>query len=91
MSVAGKAVMVVMTERMCGQLAKYAAVLSAKPRRDGTTREVSVENTLLLAAMLYIEEYLYRQEPVRPSRFLFPSRLTGGVRGGFLVGPLHSL
>lgn len=62
MSVAGKTVTVVMTERMYGQLAKYAAVLSAKTRRNGTTREVSVEDTLLLAAMMYIEEYLYRQE-----------------------------
>ncbi|WP_054261060.1 MULTISPECIES: hypothetical protein [Sporomusaceae] len=62
---AGKTVTVVMTERMYGQLAKCAAVLSAKPRRNGKTREVSVEDALLLAAMLYIEEYLYRQEDGR--------------------------
>lgn len=68
MSVEGKTVTVVMTERMYGELAAYAAVLSAKPRRNGKTREVSVEDTLLMAAMIYIEDYLYRQEAGQAER-----------------------
>ncbi len=74
---AGKTVTVVMTERMYGQLAAYAAVLSAKPRRNGKTREVSVEDALLLAVMLYIEEYLYRQEAGRAQPSLVPLPVDG--------------
>lgn len=64
----GKTVTVVMTERMYGELAAYAALLSAKPRRSGKTREYSVEDALLLAAMLYIDDYLYRQEAGQAER-----------------------
>ena len=61
-SVGGKTVTVVMTERMYGELAAYAAALSAKPRQRGKTREVSVEDALLLASMMYIDDYLCQQE-----------------------------
>lgn len=64
----GKTVTVVMTERMYGELAAYAALLSAKPRRSVKTREYSVEDALLLAAMLYIDDYLYRQEAGQAER-----------------------
>lgn len=43
-----KTVMVVMTERMYEQLAKYAASLSARPRRSGRLKEYSLEDALLL-------------------------------------------
>ena len=55
-----KTVMVVMTERMYEQLAKYAASLSARPRRSGRLKEYSLEDALLLAAMLYMDNYLGR-------------------------------
>ena len=58
----GKTVTVAMPERMHRELAEYAALLSAQPLRSGRTREYSLEDTLLLAAMAYIDEYLYRQK-----------------------------
>ena len=56
-----KTLTVVMPERMYRELAEYAALLSAKPLRSGRTREYSLEDALLLAAMIYIDDYLYRQ------------------------------
>ena len=50
-----KTLTVVMPERMHRGLVKYAALLSAKPLRSGRTREYSLEDALLLAAMAHIE------------------------------------
>ena len=58
---------VVMTERMYGELAAYAAFLSAKPRRNGKTREYGVGDALLLAAMVHIDDCLYRQRQDAPA------------------------
>lgn len=59
---------VVLTERMYGELAAYAALLSARPMRRGQRREYSPEDALLLAAMLYIEECLYQERRAQASR-----------------------
>jgi len=55
-----KTLTVVMPERMYQELAKYAALQSAKPLRSGRRREYSLEDALLLAAMIYIDEYLFQ-------------------------------
>ena len=57
-----KTLTVVMPERMHRELAEYAALLAAKPLRRGRTREYSLEDALLLAAMAHIEEYLFQQK-----------------------------
>lgn len=54
-------VTVVLTEGLYQELTEYAALLSAKPYRNGRTRAISLEHALIVAAMLYIEDYLYRQ------------------------------
>lgn len=53
---------VTMPEGMHQELMEYAALLSAKPFRSGRTRTVSPEHALVMAAMLYIEEYLYQRK-----------------------------
>ena len=58
----GKTVTVIMPEGMYRELTEYVALLSAKPLRSGRTRTVSPEHALVMAAMLYIEEYLYQQK-----------------------------
>ena len=55
-----KTLTVVMPERMHRELAEYAALLAAKPLRSGRRREYSLEDALLLAAMIYIDEYLFQ-------------------------------
>jgi len=59
--VEGKTVTVTMTERMYRELAEYAALLAAKPLQSGRKREYSLEDALLLAAMIYIDEYLFQR------------------------------
>lgn len=66
---------VVVPEGMYRDLAEYAALLSAKPRRNGGIRQVSVEDALLLTAMSYIDDYLYRQR--RQAALLVPLPVDG--------------
>ncbi|CVK21877.1 hypothetical protein [Sporomusa sphaeroides] len=82
---AGITLTVTMPEGMYRDLAEYAALLSVKPRRSGGTRPVSVEDALLLAAMLYIDDCLYRQRQAVAAGGVAPS--PPGSREGPGVGP----
>ncbi|SDF75387.1 hypothetical protein [Sporomusa acidovorans] len=77
-----KRLAVAMPERMHRELAKFAALLPAKPLKSGRTREYSLEDALLLAAMIYIDDYLYRQRQNVPwAAFPLPLPFRGRGQG----------
>lgn len=53
---------VTMPEGMHRELMEYVALLSAKPFRSGRTWTVSPEHALVMAAMMYIDAYLYQRK-----------------------------